>query len=78
MELKAVQQYLKQAAELIVPDEIGDDIEVAFEIPSDEGKPRYYCFNVCTIYPNPRLVVFSMEGPVVEVFRTAITQQPPE
>ena len=75
MTLKDVQEYLKLAEETILPDAIGDDIEVAFEVCSEAGKPRYVCFNVCTVYIESRLVVFSLEGSVVEIYHTKIGEQ---
>ena len=72
MELKEVQQYLEAASELISPDAVGDDINVAFEVQDETGRPRYVHFNICTVYTESRLIVFSLEGPVVEIFHMPI------
>ncbi len=70
MELKKVQEHLKRAAELVLPDEVGDDIEVAFEVLDEAGRSRYICFNLCTVYTESRMVIFSLKGPVTEIYRT--------
>ena len=66
MKLNELKESLELAITHIPP---GEDIDVAFEICDESAYPRYVYFNICTIYPNNRLIVFSIEGNVVEIFR---------
>ena len=75
MEINDVQKNLELAKQAIPPDALGGDIEVAFEVRDEAGRLRHVYFNLCTVYTESRVVVFSLEGPVTQIFRTPIVPE---
>ncbi len=68
MKLSELKVSLEQAITAIYLEESEGDIDVAFEVSDESGHPRYIYFNMCTAYTEDRLIVFSIEGPVTEIF----------
>ena len=67
MKLSELKQHLKEIELTNI-----EDLDVAFQI-TQEGKPIYVYFNTCTLYLEDKLIAFSIEGRVVQIFKKSIS-----